>query len=250
MKSKIIFSIFAVAILFFLLEVVPCVKADVFIQSKRHTDSFTMMGRTTPAKDVIITSWISKDKFRSDEGDEQSMIVRLDKNKLYVINHTEKTYSIVDLPIDFEKLIPPEAKPMMQQMMQMLKMTVTVQDTGETKNIKGFNCKKYLVNMRGGMMSMNLEVWTTKDIKIDYDTYAKFSECIMGINPMFKDITDEMKKIEGFTVYSAGTMSMMGTDVKTTEELMEVSEKSAPAGLYDIPSGYTEKAYNPMERKR
>ena len=36
-------------------------------------------------------------------------------------------------------------------------------------------------------------------------------------------------------------MSMMGTSVKTTQELEEVSEKPAPAGTYTFPTGYTKK---------
>jgi hypothetical protein len=48
----------------------------------------------------------------------------------------------------------------------------------------------------------------------------------------------EMEKIKGVVVLQEGTMSMMGTDVKSSQELLEVDEKSAPAGTYEPPSGY------------
>ena len=245
MKRK--FNLFASIGLFviFTLFSVSFVQADIFIQSKRHTDSYTMMGKTYPAQDLIITKWLSKDKFRSDEGNKSTIIVRLDINKVYVINHQEKSYSVIDLPIDLSKVLPPQA----QQMMQMFNMKTTVTDTGETKKIRKWNCKKYVMNMQGRMININTEIWATKDIKIDYDTYKKFGEIITGLNPMFKDMGKELKKIEGLTIYSVITTNMMGNNIKTAEEVIEITKKSPPKGHYELPTGYKEVQFNPMERK-
>ena len=61
---------------------------------------------------------------------------------------------------------------------------------------------------------------------------------MMPKTPGLDKMLEEMKKIKGLIVLSTGTTSMMGTDVKTTQELLEVSEKMAPAGTYNIPTGY------------
>ena len=45
---------------------------------------------------------------------------------------------------------------------------------------------------------------------------------MMSKTPGLDKMLEEMKKIKGITVLSTGTMSMMGTDVKTTQELIEV----------------------------
>ena len=243
MKTKISLLVVSGLVVIYMFFSAPLIQADTFIQAKRHTDSFTMMGQTQPAKDEVTTMWVAKDKYRTDVREGQSFIVRLDQSKMYVLDHTEKMYSAVDLPIDWSKMIPPESQQMAEQWMQMFKMTATVTDTGETKKIKGWNCRKYLVSLKG-MMRADMEVWTTKDIKIDYSAYKKFGESVMSMNPMFKDAMEEMKKIEGYTVSSATTMNMMGADMKTTEEVIEVSEKPAPRGVYDIPAGYKEVPYN------
>ena len=249
MKTKINLLVVSGLVVIYMFFSAPLIQADTFIQARRHTDSFTMMGQTQPAKDEVTTTWVAKDRCRTDTREGQSVIVRLDEDKMYVLDHTEKTYSPIDLPIDWSKMIPPEAQQMAEQWMQMFKMTATVTDTGETKKIKGWNCRKYLVNLKG-MMGADMEIWTTKDIKIDYSAYKKFGESMMSMNPMFKDAMEEMKKIEGYTVSSATTMNMMGADMKTTEEITEVSEKSAPSGIYDIPAEYKEVAYNPMQPRK
>ncbi|MFQ6083127.1 MAG: DUF4412 domain-containing protein [Candidatus Aminicenantia bacterium] len=223
----------------------PVIQADLYIQGKRHTEAFTIMGQTNPEKDETLITWMSKDKYRNDSGQESSFIVRLDKNKIYHLDHTKKSYSMIDLPVDLSKILPPQA----QQMMQMFKMTAAVTDTGETKKIKDWNCRKYLVDLKGAMMSMNMEIWATKDLELDYETYQKFSDSVMSLNPMFKDIFDEIKKIDGYRVLSFSTVSIMGTSYKVSEEIIDVQEKSAPSGTYDIPEGYTQVEFNPMERK-
>ena len=51
-----------------------------------------------PPQGGEIRIWVDGDKLRRDGG--FSYILRLDRNKLYVINHGEKTYSELAVPVD------------------------------------------------------------------------------------------------------------------------------------------------------
>jgi hypothetical protein len=119
-----------------------------------------------------------------------------------------------------------------------MKPSVSVTATGETQKIKNWNCKKY--NMTMSMMGTKStgEIWATEDIKIDYDLYRNLTYSIMGQTPGVEDMMKEMSKVKGIVVQSTSTVSMMGTDVKSSQELMEVSDQSAPAGTYEVPNGY------------
>jgi len=231
--------------------VVPlAVQADVYIKQKNHTDSFSMMGQTQPAKDDIFVTWMGKDMARMDHGEDSSIIIRMDKKVMYMIDHSEMKYT--EMPIDskgdiFASAIAAsdlsdeeqaQAQKMMKGFAQMMKPTVTVEETGETQKIKNWNCKKY--NMTMSMMGMKTksEVWASEDIKIDYELYRSLTFSLLGQTQGIEDMMKEMGKIKGIVVLSTGSMSMMGTDVKSTQELIEVAEKSAPAGTYDFPGGY------------
>jgi hypothetical protein len=85
------------------------------------------------------------------------------------------------------------------------------------------------------------DVWATEDIKVDNELYTTLIYSMMPKTPGLEEMIKEMKKVKGFTVLSTGTTSVMGTDVKNTQELLEVSEKPAPAGIYDVPEGYKKK---------
>ena len=93
--------------------------ADKVIVQLQHTDAMTIMGQTTPAEDTTQEFWFGDSAMRFDD-DDITIINRLDKKKLYFVNNAEKTYSAIDLPIDFNKLVGPEMAPMMEQMAKMM----------------------------------------------------------------------------------------------------------------------------------
>lgn len=224
-------------------------KADQVIKGKKHTDAFSLMGQSQPAKDEETTTWLGKDKMRRDEG-ETTTLIRLDNNKIFVINHADKTYSALDLPIDMEAILPPEA----QQMMSTMDVSSKITDTGETQTINDWKCQKYLVEISVSGMGMSwpikMDIWTTKDLGIDMDQYKKLYAETLALNPMFQDFIEEFKKIEGYPVLTEFSMEMMGAEQKYREEVISVEKKDPPAGTYDLPEGYTEKAFNPLEQRR
>ncbi len=241
--SRIVF--FFIALTLFLCPILA--KADIFITRTKHSDEVVMMGQVQPAKDEQGIVWMTNDKMRDDLGD-ISTLVRFDLNKMYIINNKDKTYSEIDLPIDFEKILPAEA----MQYLQMMQVTATVTDSGETQKIKDWNCKKYLVeisvSIMGMTMPMTMEMWTSKDLGIDFDLYKKFQNETLLLNPMFKSVIAEFQKIEGYPVLTKLSMTMMGAETKSQEELLSVEKKDPPPGIYDLPQGYTKAAFNPFQR--
>ncbi len=220
-------------------------KADFLIKSVRNTEEVTIMGMTQPAITEQGQTWIAKNKFRINMG-EHSKIIRPDLKKIYIIDHSQNTYSEIDIPVDLEKLLPPEA----QQILQMTQVTANISDSGEAQKIKTWNCKKFLVEVIISVMGMNgalnIEMWTSKDLRINLDMYSRFYMEALLLNPLFKGVSEEFQKLEGYPVLTRFSMTMMGGEIKYQEEVTSVEKKSAPAGTYDLPQGYVKTAYNPL----
>jgi len=223
---------------------------DIFIKKVKHTDAFTLMGKQEPAKEEDTGTWISKEKYREDDGEKMSYIVRLDQNKIYLINHKTQSYSEAPLPINLDLIISDQAK----QLMESMKVSAKVEDTGETSKIKDWNCRKYLIEINISMMGMNLpikqEIWASKDLGIDLDLYHKFTREIMASNPMTEKLADEILKIKGYPVLIRVTMTMMGTEMKFKEEVISVEKKDAPEGTYEPPKEYKKSEYNPFSQQQ
>lgn len=236
-----------------ILTVLPSLAtADIMMKQKSHQDGFEMMGQKQPAKDVVKTTWITDDKMRSDDED-QSIIVRLDKQVIYAVNHKEKSF--IEIPMDAAKSLvdkgDEQAAEMMQMMQGMMKnIKATVTETGEKKKINAWQCTKYLKTITLPMGQVTSEVWATQDIKLDYELFARVAASMMAVQPgmagAMDDMIEEFKKIKGVPVLTITTTKIMNSEIKSSEELLEVKEDTPPAGTYDLPkSGYKEKSMMP-----
>lgn len=214
--------------------------ADIFMKEKQHTDGMTIMGQAQPPQDRISNIWISKDKMRMDHGEVSSIaLVVGEKVTIYHLNHKSKTYTELVLGSN----VPQDA---MSPMAGEMKVKIT--PTSETKKIGNWNCTKYLQEMDMGMMPITSEIWASEDIKMPYaDFYEKLSASMTagqpGMGVSSKAMLDEMKKIKGVPVLTITNMTMMkNVNVKSSRELLEIKEDTAPAGTYDIPAGYKKQA--------
>lgn len=222
----------------------PTFASDLLITTAKHSDAVKMMGQEMPAKDSTQTTWFSKDKLRMEDGDKVT-IVRADLKKMFTINLSDKTYTAVDLPFDLKKYIPPEAAPMVEQMMSQMKITVT--PTTETKKIKEWNATKYTMTMSGQMFTMTSDMWVTKDIKMDSAAFTEMHGSMMSLMPGGSAMVAELKKIEGFPVLTERTQTpMMGGEMKEKEEVTAVETKDAPEGTFDVPKDFKEVPFDPM----
>jgi hypothetical protein len=223
------------------------VNADHVIKGKKHTDAMSMMGQ--PAKDEDTTTWLGKDKMRQDVG-EVTTLIRMDKNKMYMINHSDKTYSEMDLPLNMDDILPAEAK----QMLDSMDISSTISATGETQTLNNWTCQKYLVEISVSMMGMDMpikmDMWTSKDLGVDLKEFKELYTKTLEMNPMFKDLIGEFEKIDGYPVLTEFSMTMMGTEQKYKEEVISAEKMSLPAGTYDLPEGYTKTAFNPFDQRR
>jgi hypothetical protein len=226
--------------------------ADVFLKQKHHTDAYTIMNQAVPASDRVVSIWYTKDKARIDQTSDTTVIFRLDKKTMTVLCHRTKTYA--EMPLgdissmmadamgeddEMDAEAKSQAAAMMQQMAAMMKPTVTVKETAETKKIKTWNTRKYLLTTSVAGVTANSEVWACADIKADYAFYNKLMNVYVAKMPGADAVTKEIEKIKGFMVLLSSSSQVMGASIKMEQELLEIKENAAsPAGGYEVPAGY------------
>jgi hypothetical protein len=231
------------AALFVVLLSAGIAAADFKVVKQTHQDGFTIMGQTQPPEDRQQTTWIGKEKMFMDQGD-NATIVRVDLMKLYVVDHTTKTYHVLDLPVDLSTLVPPE----MQPMLAMMQFQVTVTPTDEYKEVGEWKARRYNMEMTSQMFSMKSTMWVTQVAGYDPAAFNSMYVHLNSLQPGMADAVKEMSKIDGLVVEQQGIMTMMGNEVGTSEKTISIDDTDAPAGTYDPPAGYTEKPFDFMAR--
>lgn len=172
--------------------------------------------------------WISGDKLRRDEGADTSYILRLDRGKLYILNHSEKTYSELAVADLLKVASPPEAQ-----------LSVKVTATSETKKVGTWNARKYKVDIKNPMgLHLDTTIWASKDVA-SYQAYNRLASSLAALQPGAVDWARKLETIDGFPVLQEADVEMGGSRFKTREELVSAETLEAPAGAYDVPKGYT-----------
>ncbi|MCK7529247.1 MAG: hypothetical protein MZV64_72685 [Ignavibacteriales bacterium] len=113
----------------------PAFAADVLVKIKTHSDAIAVGGQSQPARDAVAEQWYAPGKTAQSSGD-GGFIVDLDKNMAFMINHRDKSYVALPLPIDIVKVLPPEVA----QQAAMMQMTATVAPSPETRTIGPWPC--------------------------------------------------------------------------------------------------------------
>ncbi len=170
--------------------------------------------------------WVAADKLRRDEG-ETSTIVRLDRGKIYLLNHGDKTYAEIPAP-DLQKPVP----------LAEAAIKVGVTPTNETKKVGKWNARQYKVDIASPEgLHLDTTIWASKDVA-DYQAYGKLAAVLAALQPGSGEWARQMQQIEGFPVLQESNVTMGGSHFKTREELVAAETKDAPAGTYEPPAGY------------
>jgi hypothetical protein len=237
-------------VLCMVLLVANIVSADIYMKQKQKTGAFAMMGQKQPAQEVITESWIADNAMWTKMGD-KGMLMKEDGGMI-MFDHVKKTYT--EMNMNPEKMAAASGRKMDAEdkadfkklMGKMMDIKVSVQATGEKKKINGYNCGKYIQTMDMGMGTNKSIIWATTDIKVDADVYAKFTASMLanqpGMEKSIDQIEKEMKKIKGVQVLNETSMNIMGQEMKTTVELLEIKQGKAPGKVLSIPKGYKKKA--------
>ena len=219
--------------------------ADSLLVLKSHADAFRLKEESQPAKDTEVRIWVAGDKVRRDEGD-SSMILRLDRNKLFLVHHPDKTYNELTLPIDFVRLFPKGKEDLGQTWAKQMRLVVKVSPGTETKKVNGWTARREQMDIASAMgMKIATTLWLSKDVAA-YPLLNRLTATLAALQPGAADWAQKLEQLDGFPVLKEDDVDALGAHFKTREELVSVTTRDAPAGTYDPPAGYTAAPYDPL----
>lgn len=220
--------------------------ADTLLTLKSHVDAVQVAGESQPAKDTEVRIWMSDDKVRRDEG-ESTTIFRLDRNKLYVVRHADKTWSELTLPVDFVRLMPRGSEQVGALWAQQMKLTVELKPTQETRTVGSWNARKVRMDITNATgMKIASTLWVSKDVP-GWSALNRLTATLAALQPGSESWVRALEQIEGFPVLREDQVDAMGARFGTREELLSIETRDANPGTYEPPAGYQQAPYNPLD---
>jgi hypothetical protein len=187
--------------------------------------------------------------------DRQTIVFRLDKDRIYMIDYKDKEYAEMtfaemeaatkqamgqmDELKEQMKDMPPEQREAMEKMLgntgmgSKSKSKMEVAKTGEKSTISGYSCVKYILKENGKEVGI---IWTTASVS-GYDgmkkDMKKFSERLMAQMPKGKELSDAILKINGFPIQTQ-LGNITSTVTKVEKKKIATSEFEVPAGFKKV----------------
>lgn len=194
---------------------------------------------SAPEQTRIAEQWISGKKIAM-VNDPITVIVDIARNSAILVTPVSKTYVETALPIDMIKLLPAE----IANMASAFQYTATVKPSGETKKIREWNCSGYDVAVsRSNGTSFAMKIWATTDVPFDLTDYQEMMGAVQKAQMFLSEATvKEFAKIKGIQVATEATMEYNEIQTRIMMETVEISQKNAPPGIFEIPAGFTKKA--------
>lgn len=204
-------------------------------------EDLTIVSKVTGPKPGTSTHYMSADRFRSNDGDHDS-IMELQTGRMVMIDNQKKEYTETSLA---------EMSAFMEQMSkQMQGMPANLMPAlGEVKvakgqsprKVAGYDCEHWIVSMGD---SMRMELWTTADLTppTQYLELRKAMTASMG--PMarhFAKMYEAWSQIKGFPLAETTSFKMMGRETRTEHEAIEVKKGPIAPSVFDVPAGYRKK---------
>jgi hypothetical protein len=186
-----------------------------------------------------VEMWIGDGRIRRDDG---RVAMVLDGDRLLLINHDEETYSVLELPIDLESMLPEE----MRRMAATWKPQISVEPSEESREIGGWKARRWDVEVTSAMgLAIHNRLWVTRDLDIDYAAFEQLTRAMASLQPGGGAAMDQLAAIDGFPVLVESTADFGGRTMESSERLVSVERREPPAGLYQPPDGYTETPFDP-----
>jgi len=233
MMKKAIFLFLTVLLL------VSTLTADIYIKTRINVDPISAFGQNVPASEIFSEQWIGTD-LTAIISQGMNYLFDLKKNKVYLISQATKSYLELTPPIDYAQLLPPELSQMAQVWQQ---MTIKVTPKNETKVINNIPCQAYQLEMTVMMYPVEMTVWASEKLPYNLKDYLERiqPEMMKMELKVSGETASELNKIKGLWVAYEMKAQSMGTEISSRAELVEISQKPAPAGVYAIPADYQKK---------
>lgn len=239
-------SLLLASLLFFLAS--PAA-ADSLLTVRTHVDAFEILGKREPARDGEIRIWVGEAGARRDDGT-TSAVLRTDRRKLYVIDHEARTYSVLDLPVDLARLTPPPQRPLLDQLVVATRVNVSLSETSERRKLGSFEARRFNVSVSGPQGKIfDSTFWVSAQVP-GFEAANRVAASVASLQPGSADWAAKLENLPGFPVLQETTLTLEGTRVKSREELVSVETKNPPAGSYEIPQGYQQLPYDPLNGAR
>lgn len=224
-----------------LLFATTTVSADLYVKIESSTGEHYRGGMVQPAEDETSEMWIASKKMAF-ATESLKLIIDLEKNLFTMVTLSDNGYVQGELPLAFGKFLSEQEA----GQVAMYAYQGSVKKLDQTKKVGEWPCQGYeilnWIPYQGGKVNeRDMVAWVTTEVPCDLDTLNQMTRHLLALSNFSDELITELLTIRGLRIAADSTRYNEGMAITTTERVVVLEEKEAPAGTYAVPEGGTKK---------
>ena len=213
-------------------------QSDYYLKEIVHADRYSW-GSLKESKFLRSNElWLGHQRVTSIEQD-RTVIVDLTIDSMYILNTKMRTYVATSFPPALPEILGDDLRWMYKQGTS----SARVEPTEDTRDICGHSCTKYEVTTwreSHGSRSDTQEmvVWACATLPADWSAYREMVDAMRMVFNRDEAGRGELAKIDGVQMSIEFSEGGWFSDRKLVSEIVEVTPREAPEGVYSVPSDY------------
>ena len=213
--------------------------------SVTETDAMSLPGQVVPASTDTVTLWLGPGVARRDV-DGGSLLVHAAQDRLTWLDHEARTWTsqtATELQRQLAILAADTAgresqDPRLARLQTMLKVAVAVTDTGEEREIDGYQCRRWIVEQRQGDQTTTTELWLTGDLVVDWNLLNRLTRPTLAAFEGGRRALTQLSRLEGFPVRAVAILDVMNRPGRSVTRLVATGAEMLPPSHFLPPEGY------------
>jgi hypothetical protein len=133
-----------------------------------------------------------------------------------------------------------------QFMGSLLKVSAKVEETGEVRTVRDWECRVYRMTVEMAMSRTESVVCASETVGLDMGLYFRLGNVMLAGQQGFQEAVQEIEKIKGLPITSTSTVTLMGSRITSTIVLLVLDQVKAPPGSFDVPADYVQRPFRPL----
>jgi hypothetical protein len=229
MKKHLVFLLLAAIM-------VTAAAGDVLVTRRIHVNSIYHEGIRRPERTDTTDLWIAPGRAVCLAGAVR-IIIDAERDLLILVNDSTKTYAQATLSRPAaESMTPPDREAMPSH-----DTTAVVRGTGETRTVLGRNCQGYAIEFRSSLDHL-AKAWISADVPVDLAAHKDLMRKLYAFLGRYDAAsTDALLSFPGYVLAQENVADVDGETLRVSREVIQVSRKTPPSGLFSVPESYSRK---------
>lgn len=212
---------------------VSAARSDVLITKRIHSNSFYHEGVQRPERTDTVHLWIAPNRAACLFG-AAKIVIDADRDLVILVNDAARTYAEATLSRPVVESMTAEDR----EAMPGHETKVRARKADGTRLVLGCKCQAYTLEIRSNLRHQ-ATAWVSAEVPVDLGAFRALMTKLYGFLGRFDaGSANSLLEIPGLVLSQENVADLKGETVRINRDVVDISEKTPPAGLFAVPEGY------------